>query len=108
MMSAGEPENQLGAGARAQSRSNSASAHPLACSYSECIIVQSEILEEVIKIKRKQNSLEAKAAVELKKRLKASYGEVKDKVVQGTPSFSSARNRARGRVKAAMGTVGAY
>ena len=43
------------------------------CSYCDCIIVQNEVLEEVIKIKRKQNQLQAKATRELEKRLKVTY-----------------------------------
>ena len=50
----------------------SSSNHVKQCCYGDCIIAQNETLEEVIKVKRKQNQLNARASRELEKRLKVS------------------------------------
>ena len=49
--------------------------HPNACAYKDCIMVESMLLEQVIKVKRRMSRLDEKAKKELEKRLKVSYGD---------------------------------
>ena len=65
------------------------------CNYEDCIVVQSEMLEEVIRIRQRQSRLEGKAISELEKRLKASFGETKDKIVGYGASSQRSKSKSK-------------